>query len=94
MHLQHTQGGGFIEHSQPAGGIKLGCSTLEGERVRTIRALQRAAVGQLDKQAHGRRGNMFYTHTGPRIEAGRRVLVKNSVRSSQDNSYFFASAQA
>src|SRR5262245_60866656 len=51
MHLKNTERRGFLEHTRPGFGIEFGTSLLQFERVRTIRASERAAMRQLGEQA-------------------------------------------
>src|SRR6185312_15546086 len=53
VHLQNAERRGFVEHPLPAFGAEFGAGARKFERVRAIRAAQRAAMSQLGQ--HGQR---------------------------------------
>ena len=66
MHLQHAKLRRFAEDAQPGRGIELVRSCIERERVRAIRAAERATMGQL-----GEEPERLMQHCG--IQRGRRA---------------------
>ena len=51
MHLQDTKPRRLVKDAHPGRGVELVLSRVERERVGTIRAAERTAVGQLGEQA-------------------------------------------
>jgi hypothetical protein len=50
VHLQHPRLRRFAENAQPGRGVELVLPCIERERVRAIRAAERAAMGQLGEE--------------------------------------------
>src|SRR6201999_2006036 len=50
MHVQRAERGGFAEHALPGLAVKLIARALERDRVRTIKAPERAAMGKFDQE--------------------------------------------